>query len=190
MATKTDKARWARERNRRKKLGLPQPARGDGLRKYDHTGPTYRTRPSEYGVWSHIRTRCLNPNCKDWGLYGGRGIAICERWLKSFADFYNDMGPRPSPKHSIDRIDSEGDYSPSNCRWATNLEQANNRRNLHYITCEGVTRTLTEWSKAAGVSTSTMYQRIQRSGTSAAATPKISRRTRNPDGRYAKAIGI
>jgi hypothetical protein len=82
----------------------------------------------EYRSWAHLKERCLNPNNKDWKDYGGRGISVCERWLGSFAGFIADMGPRPSPKHSIDRIDVNGNYEPGNCRWADPVTQRNNQR--------------------------------------------------------------
>lgn len=86
----------------------------------------------EYTTWRHMRERCLDPYCKNYDNYGGRGITICERWLNQedgFNQFYKDMGPRPSDKHSIDRIDVNGNYEPNNCRWATNIEQQRNKRN-------------------------------------------------------------
>lgn len=78
-----------------------------------------------YKVWGTMVQRCTNPNAPHWERYGGRGIKCCARWLV-FANFYEDMGPRPSDKHSIDRIDNDGHYEPSNCRWATKSEQNQN----------------------------------------------------------------
>ena len=82
----------------------------------------------EYKAHAAILQRCYNPKTNGWRNYGARGIKVCERWRNSFVDFLADMGPRPSPKHSIGRIDNDGDYGPTNCRWETHAEQTRNKR--------------------------------------------------------------
>ncbi len=95
-----------------------------GLNRFTHR----MTKSKEYRAWVNMRSRCYNPDHRSWPNYGGRGIIVCKRWLSSFISFYNDVGPAPSPRHSIDRKRVNGNYTKSNVRWATREEQANNRR--------------------------------------------------------------
>jgi hypothetical protein len=83
---------------------------------------------NEYKTWGNIKTRCYNKNREEYKNYGGRGITVCDRWLSSFENFYKDMGHKPTPSHSIDRINVNGNYEPDNCKWSTRKEQANNKR--------------------------------------------------------------
>jgi len=98
--------------------------RQDGSHRRTH-GEADRT--SEYGTWKAMLERCRNPNNKVFKDYGGRGITVCERWLQ-YESFIADMGRKPTPKHSIERKNNDGNYEPSNCKWATRLEQMNNTR--------------------------------------------------------------
>ena len=99
---------------------------------------------SEYSTWCGIKRRCLDKNNPAYRNYGGRGIKICDRWLESFENFIEDMGRKPTPKHSIDRIDNNGNYELSNCRWATSKEQNNNKRNNIFITINNYRLLLSE----------------------------------------------
>jgi hypothetical protein len=96
-------------------------------------------RTPEYVAWQGIIQRCLNPNNKSYDNYGGRGIQVCDRWVESFEKFLADMGEKPEPKelYSIDRINNDGDYEPSNCRWATRDQQLGNQRFHNQYTKEG-----------------------------------------------------
>lgn len=116
----------------------------------------------EYGIWGNMCDRCHNPNAQCYSMYGARGITVCDRWRASFDAFYADMGPRPSPKHEIDRIDGTKGYSPDNCRWATRAEQMENRCITVRLTIEGVTRTLNEWAEISGIDHKAIRERLRR----------------------------
>lgn len=116
----------------------------------------------EYGIWERIKQRCENSNSTGYRWYGARGIAICEKWAKSVEDFIMDMGPRPSPKHSVERLNNYGNYEPGNCIWATQTEQCRNRRSNFRITLEGRTLCLTEWTIVSGLSRCCLRNRIKR----------------------------
>ncbi len=109
----------------------------------------------EHKAWKAMNARCYKVNGKQYADYGGRGIKVCDRWREAngqgFVNFLADMGPKPSPKHSIDRIDVNGNYEPTNCRWATLKKQANNKRDNKYLTYKGETKTMQEWSDALNV---------------------------------------
>jgi len=123
-------------------------------------GQSNKSISPEYRSWNHLKNRCLNKNNKAYKKYGGRGIKVCDRWLESFENFYADMGLKPSSKHSIDRINNDGDYSPENCRWATNKEQSRNRRTNTYMEHNGEVKTLVEWSECLGINKGTISTRI------------------------------
>lgn len=116
----------------------------------------------EYVIWCSIIQRCYNKNHTKFNSYGGRGIVMSEAWRNSFKSFFSDMGERPSKLHSIDRIDVNGNYEKGNCRWATNSEQSiNTRRNVH-LAYEGISMTISEWSKKTGIHRNTIDSRLKR----------------------------
>lgn len=115
---------------------------------------------AEYQAWSCMRTRCNNPNNRGYKDYGGRGISVCARWGK-FEAFLSDMGPRPKGA-SLDRINNNGNYGPKNCRWATSIEQCNNKRNTNFLTARGVTFSCREWCRRIGMNHNTLNTRLSR----------------------------
>jgi hypothetical protein len=119
----------------------------------------------EYGSWTSMIQRCCNPKAKGYHNYGGRGIRICAEWRASFQAFFAHVGRRPSPDHSIDRIDNEGHYEPGNVKWATDREQNSHRRDSRVIVFQGTSLTLIEWSRRLGMDDGTIASRLRRGWT-------------------------
>ena len=111
-----------------------------------------------YARWINMIQRCTNPNNPKYYIYGGRGITVCESW-RNFINFYNDMGDCPE-NYTLDRIDTNGNYEPSNCRWATQYTQQNNRSNNLKLTFCGETLSVTEWARRLGTSHKTITYRL------------------------------
>ena len=115
----------------------------------------------EYVSWHSMINRCTNVKYSEWASYGGRGISVCERW-RTFENFLDDMGERPSLKHSIERKNNNEGYSPENCRWATDSEQGLNKRNNVRVTINGDSKTVSEWARIAEVSNFMIHKRLKR----------------------------
>ena len=134
--------------------------------KHGHA-PKHGKRSNIYRRWQHMVQRCHNPNDRDYTRYGDKYISVCDRWrigddlATGFEYFLQDMGLPPDQSYSIDRIDVYGNYEPSNCRWATPKEQANNRSNTKFLTIDGVTKPLSAWSSEYGIGSKTVLYRLK-----------------------------
>lgn len=124
----------------------------------------------EYFAWRAAISRCTNPKNRKWPLYGGRGIKVCDLWMGSFGAFLADLGLRPSAGHSLDRIDSNGNYEPGNCRWATIHEQNNNRSLNRRVVINGQSMTVAEASRLTGIPDPTIRRRLTAGMSDEAAT--------------------
>lgn len=113
-----------------------------------------------YNIWVGMRKRCESPDQDSYPQYGGRGISVCDRWQR-FENFQADMGPRP-PHTSIDRINNDGNYEPGNCRWATRVQQQNNKSDNRRLTHDGTTMTTAEWAHLIGIAPRTFRARLRR----------------------------
>ena len=125
-------------------------AKSCGCKKGITMGTHRMTGTSVYGSWQAMKTRCLNPNYPGYEDYGGRGITICERWLK-FENFFEDMGYPPSENHSIERMNNELGYYKENCKWGTDKEQARNKRNNSWIEFNGSRKLKRVWAEELGI---------------------------------------
>jgi hypothetical protein len=120
----------------------------------------------EYQAWKAMVARCTNDRHPAWARYGGRSITVCPRWLESFEAFLSDVGPRPSPQHSLERKRVNEGYCPSNCCWATRLEQARNKRSNRMLTLNGETLCVTAWAERLGVKAEMIRSRLRMGWTS------------------------
>jgi hypothetical protein len=125
-----------------------------------HCEANKKTITAEYRTWLKMRRRCNDPKCNRYAYYGGRGIKVCERW-DDYRNFLADMGRKPSPAHTLDRIDVNGDYTPGNCRWASRLDQGNNTTANTYVDAFGRRQTIAQWSRETGVLASTISYRLR-----------------------------
>jgi hypothetical protein len=114
----------------------------------------------EYLIWQQIKARCFKTYASNYGRYGARGITLAPEWVDDYAAFITHVGPRPSPDHSIDRINNDGNYEPGNVRWATREQQARNRTTSRKITIGGETLVLVDWAARVGVDRRTVWNRI------------------------------
>ncbi len=138
------------------------------------------SRTPEFMAWCNMRRRCTEPGAVGYAAYGGRGISVCKRWRDSFEAFLFDMGPRPSPAHSIDRIDVNGNYEPENCRWATRHVQQRNTRANRFIEFGGACLCLKDWAARKGIPRVTLSFRLRRGWSVARAlTEPVHKEKRN-----------
>lgn len=128
---------------------------------------------SEYKIWKDIKKRCFNKNSARFEDYGGRGITMYARWKDDFPAFYAHIGPRPTPQHSIERENNDGNYEPGNVVWATRKKQANNTRRNHILVCDGRSQTIAQWSEETGIDQRLIRNRIERYGWSIERSLKI-----------------
>lgn len=138
-----------------------------------------RSRVRGYAAWASMIRRCHDATDDKFHLYGERGIHVCDAWRgdAGFATWKRDMGPRPSLKHSVDRIDNDKGYEPGNCRWATQSEQMNNTRVNRRLTVDGKTMTLAQWGRETGLAPTVIHCRISRGWTidDAVKAPRVPR---------------
>lgn len=116
----------------------------------------------EYSTWRMMIDRCENPRGGGYPAYGGRGIRVCPEWREDFAVFLADVGERPTPKHTLERVDNDGHYEPGNCKWITRYEQARNRRSNRFLTHQGEVLCITDWSIRTGISVSGLAYRLDK----------------------------
>jgi len=152
---------WSLKSHATKSCGCLQKARATETHRTHGETVGYEMSP-EYEAWASIIQRVRTTGGKTAKHYGARGICMCDRWRNSFTTFLSDMGRRPTANHSIDRVDVNGDYEPSNCRWATRAEQSVNKRTTLRFTFYGHTLLLRQWASISRVRPNTIVTRLAR----------------------------
>lgn len=132
------------------------------VKNYPVHGDCSSGRTPEYRTWCSMKSRCLLTSNSRFSDYGGRGIKVCPEWIENYTQFLSDVGRRPTPQHTIHRIDNDGNYEPRNVRWATKVEQQNFRRNSVRLSFNGREQGVSEWSRELGISRHTIHNRLQR----------------------------
>lgn len=118
------------------------------------------TKMTEYKSWADMKSRCYHTGHQNYSNYGGRGITVCDDWRESFATFLKDVGLKPNPTYTLDRINNNDGYYPENCKWSSKTEQASNRRSNIFFTIDGETRTLKQWCDLRGLKYKTVWARV------------------------------
>lgn len=133
----------------------------ESVKRQRNTNTHHLSHTPEYRSWRMMNQRCYEPSLDAYPWYGGKGITVCDRWRNSFETFLSDMGVKPSPRHTIDRIDVTGHYEPSNCRWTDAKSQAINRTSTRWVSFGNSTRNMSEWAKLVGLSTAAIRYRLR-----------------------------
>lgn len=157
---------------------------GELSRKHGHCS---RLKPTRVWMcWRNMLSRCLNTKNREYNNYGGRGITVCDSWRDSFAAFLADMGDCPTARHTIERIDNNASYCKENCKWATPAEQNRNKRTNHFLSLNGVTRTLVDWAAIIGIRHATLRERLENGWTIEQALTRapVRNRRRDTKGKY------
>jgi hypothetical protein len=121
-----------------------------------------KCKTTEYNSWASAKQRCYDTNHPKYPKYGGRGIKMCDRWFGSYSNFISDMGLKPSPELTIHRVNNDLGYEPSNCIWANDDIQSNNKTTSHWLECRGEKHTIAQWTKRAGLNQGTIHDRLKR----------------------------
>ena len=164
----------------------------DRMRSYNLAKPRMQNGKAShplYGIYKAMLDRCYNPTNKAYKNYGGRGVKVCDHWLgpSGIWNFVEDIGQKPSSKHSIDRIDNDGDYCPENCRWADRFAQNSNTRKTVTLTHDGKTLTLSQWARELGIGRDVLCRRRKRGlSTEEILAPVPKGHNRDAGGRWVK----
>lgn len=166
-------------------------ARSEAIKRYNASGQHSRSRFKDgrslhplYGTWFQMISRCENPNQKHYDRYGGRGIKVCEEWhdFWKFVEWSDSVGGRPKG-FTLDRINNDGNYEPSNCRWANWRTQTTNKSSNVFIEFNGVTKTITEWSETIGIHPHTLQERLKHWSIERALTEQVSENSHSSRGK-------